>query len=137
MFRMGVQFTGFVRASAKLALVTTAFVVSGLTYANRAQATCGDYLQMDEHSRADHAQHPTDTPPDAPCGCAGMECRGAPVAPMAPKSPLRTHWQQDVNLPGFGDRSLSLHHSGTRPDYSGRPQRGFPLLLNRPPDARE
>jgi hypothetical protein len=108
-----------------------------LVAAHRAEATCGDYLQVPgEHSPADHGAKPNDDPaPDRiPCGCRGEACHGAPLSPP-PQSPPRSHWQQDGNLLDLADRSLSLQRTWTRHSSAARPNRGYPLLLNRPPDA--
>ena len=139
MFRLGVHFAGMLfrmRASAICALCVALLLAA---CAGRAQATCGDYLQMDDnHAQADHAPNPRDDAPpvNAPCGCRGMECGGAPIAPIAPKAPLRTHSQQDGSLLHIADRSLTLHASWTRTVSDARPNRGYPLRLNRPPSAR-
>jgi hypothetical protein len=135
MSRLGVQLS--VPRHALLLALSAALV--SLACANRAQATCGDYLQMAaDHSEAGHV--PSDDhgskPADAPCGCRGAQCGGTPLAPPAPKAPLRGYSQQDGNLLSIADRSLTLYGSWARFYFAARPNSGYPLLLNRPPDAR-
>ena len=106
-----------------------------LTFVSRAAATCGDYLQMNDHGQAPQTnQANMPVPAEMPCPCRGEECRGAPLAPPAPQAPQRTGSQQDGNLPTLDDQSLALRESGARHFLSARPDRGYPLVLNRPPD---
>jgi hypothetical protein len=127
MFRRGVQIA---------ALLSAGFVL--LICTSRAEATCGDYLRMDDdHRPAARATSDGDQsqPIDAPCGCRGLACQSAPLAPPAPKGPLRLSGQQDANLLNIADRSVSLHCSWARLEITARHRSGYPLLLNRPPDA--
>jgi hypothetical protein len=125
------------RSRARKACALAAALLVALC-ASRAQATCGDYLQMDDdHAQTDQAtsQHDQAPPADSPCGCQGLECGGSPLAPLAPKAPVRTTSQQDGNLLHIAYSSLTLHVSWTRTGADARPNRGYPLRLNRPPNA--
>jgi hypothetical protein len=137
MVSLGAHFASLQRARLGLALSAAALVVS-LVCAGHAQATCGDYLQMDDdHQEMGAVDSSTGTmPSDAPCGCTGAECRRAPAAPLAPRSPARWHSPQDCSLSAHADCTLSLPSSRTHARAAERPLRGFPLLLNRPPDQR-
>jgi hypothetical protein len=136
MFCLGVQFAGAcARAPFRAALVTLGAGLLVAALATDARATCGDYLQMPgEHVQTDPAadHEPTD---DTPCGCRGAECHRGPLAPPQPKAPLRSYSQQDGNLLLLADSTLTLQRTWTRHRHDARPNRGYPLLLNRPPDA--
>jgi hypothetical protein len=135
MYCLGVQFAW---GCARAALVGFGAMVLLFALSNDAWATCGDYLQMpSEHGQADDAasHNEAPNPTGIPCGCRGAQCHRAPLAPLAPKAPLRTTSQQDCNLLNLADRSLTLQRTWTRHRQDARPNRGYPLLLNRPPDA--
>jgi hypothetical protein len=136
MVRLGKSLARRSCAFARLIAAPTALLLGSLC-ANRAAATCGDYLQMDDdhqYATSDSASS-ENAPAEAPCGCKGVDCRRAPVAPPAPRSLLRFHSAQDGCLLARTDQLLLLYASRTRFDSSERPSRGFPLLLNRPPNA--
>jgi hypothetical protein len=137
MYCLGVQF-GCARAPFHAAFVAVGAMLLLSALASDARATCGDYLQMpDGHAAADQAANPEEVPNsnDAPCDCRGPECHRAPLAPPQPKAPLRSYSQQDGNLLLLADRSLTLQRTWTRHRLDARPNRGYPLLLNRPPDV--
>jgi len=74
-------------------------------------------------------------PAQTPCPCHGPECRRLPQLPTPyhPNAPVRISAPQE--LIGIADHSLVLSRPGSWlvGEFSGRPSRGYPSRLDRPP----
>jgi hypothetical protein len=76
-------------------------------------------------------------PAEAPCGCRGPQCRQLPPqhSPLQPTAPVRFTTHQDVTSTAAATLQLSLDGSWLAGEFSGRPSRGYPQPLGRPPSA--
>jgi hypothetical protein len=107
--------------------------------------TCGHYVKRlgpgftpgkaAAEKVADESNHTTSK---SPCPCQGPECRRAPQdqTPLPPSAPVRTASPQDLmSLADRRDIEMTFGSSWLTGDFSGRPSRGYPLGMMRPPSA--
>jgi hypothetical protein len=116
-----------------------------LSLANSAAAdTCGHYVKRlgpgfmpgkaSAEKVATQSNHATTK---FPCPCQGPECRRAPQdeTPLPPSAPVRTASPQELISLAVRDFEITFGSSWLTGDFSGRPSRGYPLGMIRPPSV--
>jgi|GEM_PF-3668395 len=123
------------------------FALAGLmlSFANSAAAdSCGHYVKrlgpgfMPGQAAAEKvAAESNHTTAKSPCPCHGPECRRAPQdeTPLPPSAPVRTTSPQELMSLADRDIEMTFGSSWLTGDFSGRPSRGYPLGMMRPPSA--
>jgi hypothetical protein len=102
--------------------------------ARPAEASCGDWLQMEDHRASPRTSTTDPTNAPLPCDCQGPMCRGQLPIPLAPPS-REVEFEQQRTIETLQVRLESDAEVMSWKSLRGRAAErdGFPRLIDRPP----